>query len=480
MSALAKKVEALELLVRKANLAKNKKQFRIGVFASTPNKEILGVVDIEGKPLEGTRFDTAIADKFLPLLDPKYRFVSMRGGRGSGKSQTTAKILLLQAHHRPIKILCFREVQNSIKDSVYQGLIDLIDELGLGDFYSATLNEIRGTNGSVFIFKGLSDQTIESIKSFSGIDVCWGEEAAGLTDKSLNTLIPTIRNEGSRFYFTWNPNLDTDAVYHRYVLNRREDVKDIEVNYLHNPWFPKVLEVERLNDLSRLQQEMYSHIWEGKILPAQQGAVYFKEISRAFEDKRVTRVTVDPRLAVHTIWDLGMADQTAIILVQKTLSELRIVGYLEDNRKTPSAYSQELREWGVKHQVNWGTVYLPHDARHQNFQTGQTTEEVMKALGWKVEITPSISIEEGIRAARAMFSLVYFDQDSTAKLTECLKRYSYSERSNGSFGKPVHDRYSHGADAFRYLAVNHSGLTSTNDTSTWGQKLEYRNNSVFK
>lgn len=480
MSALAKKVQALELLAEKVAQAQNKKQFRIGVFASTPNKEILGVVDIEGKPLEGTHFDTAIADKFLPLLDPKYRFVSMRGGRGSGKSQTTAKLLLLQAHHKPIKILCFREVQNSIKDSVYQGLVDLIDELGLGDFYTYTLNEIRGANGSVFIFKGLSDQTVESIKSFSGIDICWGEEAAGLTDKSLNTLIPTIRNDGSRFYFTWNPNLDTDAVYHRYVLNRREDVKDVEINYLHNPWFPKVLEVERQNDLTRLEQEMYSHIWEGKILPAQQGAVYFKEISRAFEDQRVTRIAVDPRLAVHTVWDLGIADQMAIILVQKTLSELRIVGYLEDNRKPMSAYSQELKDWGIKHQVNWGTAYLPHDARHQSLQTGQTTEEVMKALGWKVEITPNIGAEEGIRAARSMFGLVYFDQDSTISLTECLKRYSYSVKPNGSFGAPIHDRYSHGADAFRYLGVVHTALTSTNDNSTWGQRLEYRSNSVFR
>ncbi|WP_179400679.1 PBSX family phage terminase large subunit [Burkholderia guangdongensis] len=478
-TALLKRLGALEELVKQQQQIQQPKQFRIGVFASTPNQSLLGVVDINGKPLAGTDYDTAIADKFLPLLDTKYRFVSMRGGRGSGKSVTVAKILLLQAYHKPIKVLCFREVQNSIKDSVYQNLVDLIDELGLGHFYSYTLNEIRGANGSAFIFKGLSDQTVESIKSFSGIDICWGEEAAGLTDKSLNILIPTIRNEGSRFYFTWNPSLDTDAVYHRYVLNSREDVKDIEVNYLHNPWFPSVLEVELNADKGRLSQDMFSHIWEGKVLPAQQGAVYFREISKAFEQERVTRVRVDPSLAVHSIWDLGMADQTAIILVQRTLSEIRVVGYFEDNRKTLSEYNQLLRTWGTEHQVNWGTCFLPHDARHDNIQTGQTAEEVMKAFGWKVEITPNISIDEGIRSARSLFALCYFDRESTGVLLECLKRYRYSERPDGSFGKPVHDLYSHGADAFRYLAVNQQSLTSTNLSASWGKPINYRKNSVF-
>jgi phage terminase large subunit len=479
MSNLLKRLDALEELYKQRQQLKAPKQFRIGVFDSLPTISLLGVVDINGKPLDGLHFDTAITEKFLPLLDRKYRLVSMRGGRGSGKSVTVAKILLLQAYHKQLKVLCFREVQNSIKDSVFQSLVDLIQELGLGDFYTYTLNEIRGANGSVFIFKGLSDQTVESIKSFSGIDICWGEEASGLTDKSLNILIPTIRADDSRFYFTWNPSLDTDAVYHRYVLNRREDVKDIEANYLHNPWFPKVLEVERKADLGRLDQDMYSHIWDGKVLPAQQGAVYFREISKAFEQERVTRVKIDPKLAVHTIWDLGMADQTAIILAQRTLSEIRIVGYFEDNRKTLSEYNQMLRAWGIESQVNWGTCYLPHDARHDNLQTGQSAEEVMKGLGWKVEITPMLSIDEGIRSARSMFGLCYFDKDNTSLLLENLKRYSFSEKSNGSFGNPIHDKYSHGADAFRYLAVNQNSLTSTNQSSTWGGKINYKQNSIF-
>lgn len=480
MSPLQKRLDALERLIDQHQQLKAPKQFRIGVYKSGAELQLLGVVDINGNPLQGTDHDTSITEDFLPLLNGSYRFVSMRGGRGSGKSVTVAKILLLQAYSKPQKVLCFREVQNSIKDSVYTSLLDLIEELELGDFFTFTLNEIRGANGSVFIFKGLSDQTVESIKSFSGIDICWGEEAAGLTEKSLNILIPTIRNEGSRFYFTWNPSLDTDAVYQRYVLNTREDVKDVEVNWQHNPWFPSVLETERRADLKRLSADMYAHIWEGKVLPAQQGAVYFRELSKAYEESRVTRVVVDPKLPVHPIFDLGWADQTAIILVQRTLSELRFVGYIESNQKTLAEYNQELRDWGIKHNVNWGTMWLPHDGAHRDFKTGQSAQEIMQAFGWRVQITPNMAVDQGIRSAKQMFGVVYFDKDNCGKLLECLKRYHYKERSDGSFGDPVHDQYSHGADAFRYVAVNQEALTSTNQSSTWGKPLNYKNNSVFR
>jgi phage terminase large subunit len=476
-----KRLDVLEELMQQQQSLKHQKQFRIGVFKSAIKPELLGIVDINGRSLPDGTFDTSISEDFLPLLDSKYRFVSMRGGRGSAKSVTTAKITLLQAYHKPLKVLCFREVQNSIKDSVYQSLIDLIIELGLSDFYSFTRDEIRGLNGSVFIFKGLSDQTVESIKSFSGIDICWGEEAAGLTEKSLNTLVPTIREEGSRFYFTWNPSLDTDAVYQRYVLNYRDDVKDIEVNFQQNPWFPQVLDVERRADLKRLSEDWYQFIWEGKVLAAQIGAVYFRELSRAQEDGRVTRVAVDPKLCVHTIWDMGMADQMAIILVQKKLSEIRVVGYIESNRTTLAEFNQQLRLWGIENNANWGKMYLPHDGNRENYQTGQTDKQIMSAYGWNVEITPKMAPDMAIRSAKMMFQSTYFDKENCVKLLECLKRYRYKERPDGSLAEPVHDQYSHGADAFRYLAVNQEALTETNNqSSSWGKALPYRDNSIFK
>lgn len=352
--------------------------------------------------------------------------------------------------------------------------------MGLGSFYTYTQNEIRGANGSAFIFKGLNDLTVDNVKSFSGIDICWGEEASSLTERSLRVLLPTIRKEQSRIYYTWNPSLDTDAVYQRYVLTREHDIADIDVSYLHNPWFPQKSERDRLSDKGRLDQDTYSHIWEGKVLPAQQGAVFFREIGKAFEQERITRVRVDPKLAVHAVFDLGWADQTAIILAQRTLSEMRVVGYFEGNRQTLSDYNQQLRAWGIENQVNWGTCFLPHDGAHRDFKTGQSAQEIMESFGWKVTITPMLSVDEGIRAARSLFGLCVFDKDATSVLLECLKRYRYAEKADGSFGNPVHDQYSHGADAFRYLAVNQEALTSTNNSATWGKSLNYRNNSVFR
>ncbi|HDR9161707.1 TPA: phage terminase large subunit [Burkholderia vietnamiensis] len=182
---LLKRLDSLEQLVKQQQQLKAPKQFRIGVYKSGTVKELLGVVDINGKPVQGTEHDTSITEDFLPLLDGKYRFVSLRGGRGSGKSVTVAKILLLLAYHRPLKVLCFREVQNSIKDSVYTSLIDLIEELGLGDFYSFTLNEIRGANGKVHVSESNKKAIAESlISKVKGI-----QQTGGLLGAILGTQI---------------------------------------------------------------------------------------------------------------------------------------------------------------------------------------------------------------------------------------------------------------------------------------------------
>jgi phage terminase large subunit len=477
---LLKRLDSLEQLVKQQQQLQAPKQFSIGVFKSSNKPELIRVVDINGNTLEGFNYDTCIAEDFLPLLDPKYRFVSMRGGRGSGKSMTTARILLLQAYYQPLKVLCTREVQNSIIDSVHQTLRDEIEHLGLHNFYEVTKAEITGKNGSSFIFKGLSDQSVGSIKSFAGIDIVWGEEAANITDKSLDILIPTIRKKGSRFYWTWNPELDTHAVYERYVLTTDPEIKDICVNHYNNPWFfDGTLETTRRSDEARLSTDWYKNIWEGAVLPAELGAIYFREVSQTYEDGRVAKFTVDQKRAVHAVWDLGYTDYMAIILVQIKHGDIYIVNYIQDNKKTLAEFNQELRQWGIKHSVNWGTMYLPHDGNHARHQTGQTDKEILTAMGWNVEITPDLGKEQGIRAAKMMFSQVHFEETNTVTLLENLKRYKRKAKPDGSLGDPVHDRFSHGADAFRYLAVNKDALTDYNQTKSWGGKINYKQNSVF-
>ncbi|KAK46237.1 hypothetical protein BG58_10990 [Caballeronia jiangsuensis] len=481
MSALLKRLEQASKLLAQVKELEQPREFRIGVYRASRKEELLYVIDATGKRVGGVCHDAGITmtENFMPLFDPKYRFVSMRGGRAGMKTDTVGMIVVLTMYHRALRILCFREVQNSIKQSVYATLKKQIEKLGLESFFdNSTENEIRGRNGSIVMFKGLRDQTVENIKSFSDVDLCWGEEARALTERSLQVLIPTVvRNEGARFFFTWNPQQDSDAVYQRYVLNKNDRVCDIWVNFQHNPWFIDAIDEERLEDKARLPVDQYEWIWEGKVLPALVGSVYFNEVSTAYEQNRITRVSVDPLKAVHQFWDLGVGDNMAIILVQTHLSEVRIVGYIENRGKEIGWYNEQIREWGREKGVaSWGTVNLPHDATHRDYKLG-TPEKYMKEYGWKVNIMPANNEGNGIQAARVMFPNVWIDQDCT-KLIECLKRYRYKENSDGSFSNTVHDIFSHGADAFRYLAVERAKLTDT--LRERNRQAVHRNSTVFR
>ena len=176
--------------------------------------------------------------KKLRFLFEPMRYKVAYGGRGSAKSWSFARTLLIQASRKPLRILCTREVQKSIRDSVHKLLSDQIQALGLGTFYDVQQAVIRGENGSEFIFAGLSDQTAESVKSFEGVDIAWVEEAQAVSDRSWGILIPTIRKDGSEIWVSFNPELDTDPTWLRFVENPPPDAVSVPVNYHDNPWFP--------------------------------------------------------------------------------------------------------------------------------------------------------------------------------------------------------------------------------------------------
>lgn len=394
--------------------------------------------------------------KKLEFLFRPYRFKISYGGRGSGKSWSFARALLIQAAGKPLRVLCTREVQKSIKDSVHRLLSDQIEALGLGHFYTVLETEIRGANGSSFMFSGLSSQTVESIKSFEGIDKVWVEEAQNVSKKSWDVLIPTIRKEDSEIWVSFNPELDTDETYVRFVVSPPPSSKVVQVNYCDNPWFPEVLEQERIH-CQLTNKEDYAQIWEGKCRSAVSGAIYAHEIGDAVRAGRICNVPYDPKLKVHTVWDLGWNDSMSISLVQRVRSEIRVIEYIEDSHKTLDWYVAGLNQ----KRMNFGIDWLPHDGRTKDFKTGKSAEEILKSFGRKVKITPNISIESGIKAARMMFAQVYFDKTKTARLVECLKRYRRSiNQATNEPGAPVHDEFSHGADDFRYLAVVADQLTN--------------------
>jgi phage terminase large subunit len=152
----------------------------------------------------------------------------------------------------------------------------------------------------------------------------------------------------------------------------------------------------------------------------------------------------------------------SIILVQRSASELRIVDYIEDSHRTLDDYVRQLKAMPL----NWGIHYLPHDGFAKDFKTGKSAQEIMEALGCAVEQTPNMAIEEGIRAARMTFGRIYFDKSKAARLIECLKRYRRQiNKTTQEASTPLHDQYSHGADAFRYAAIVADSLSNSNGSS---------------
>lgn len=405
-----------------------------------------------------------IPEAFAFLFEPM-RYKVLYGGRGSGKSVNVVKALLILGMQKPLRILCGREVQKSIRDSVKALLDDEIASMGLGHFYQSLDQEIRGKNGTLFVFAGLASHTIDSIKSFANCDICWVEEGQSVSKRSWDVLLPTIRNEGSEIWVTFNPVLESDDTYQRFVVNAPDNAKVVKVNYDSNPFFPSVLEQERLNTL-RTDPKGYAQIWEGNCLPAVAGAIYYDEVARAEQENRICNVPYDPLLKVHVVFDLGWNDAMAISLVQRQSSELRIIEYIEDSHKTLDYYSALLKD----KRYNWGRVWLPHDGRNKDFKTGKSAEEIMQALGWDVGITPNHGVEDGIRLTRMTFPRMYLDKTKAARLIQCAKRYrrAINQQTNEPQG-PLHDEWSHGADCLRYVCVNAEQMTNDN----WSGGLNY-------
>lgn len=405
------------------------------------------------------------------LFEPN-RYKVAYGGRGSGKSWGFARALLMQGTEKPMRILCAREIQKSIKQSVHTLLKDQIQALGLGQFYEVVETAIRGVNGTEFTFAGLATNTVESIKSFEGVDIVWIEEAQTVSKRSYDILIPTIRKPGSEIWVTFNPYMDTDDTYKRFIINKPNDAVVVKMNYNDNPWFPDVLERERARCKAN-NPEDYDNIWEGATKAAADGAIYHKEVRQAQEEGRITRVAPDRLLKTHIVMDLGWNDSMSIILCQRNLTEIRIIDYIEDDHRTLDSYSDQLKQLGH----NWGTMYLPHDARNRDFKHGISSEEIMQRLGWDTEIVPKSDIETGIKLARMTFDRAYFDSVKAERLIECLKNYRRGiNQTTNEPGAPLHDEYSHGADAWRYLCAVVDSMS--NEESSWSEPLVANNSWV--
>lgn len=203
------------------------------------------------------------APKFARFWQERKRFKVAYGGRGATKTWSIARMLILRAHEEKHRIGCFRELQNSIRDSVHYTLVDQIDQMGLRPFFEITQSSIRSlVTGSEFIFKGLRSNATE-IKSTEGITIAWVEEAQLVSKDSWDLLIPTIRVEGSEIWISFNPVTESDPTYIRFITNRNEEEQvTIKIGWQDNPWFSSTLNKERLW-MMRTDPDGYEHVWNG-------------------------------------------------------------------------------------------------------------------------------------------------------------------------------------------------------------------------
>ena len=410
-----------------------------------------------------------------PLLAPA-RYKGAYGGRGGAKSHFFAEQLLLRCYAKTTRAVCIREVQNSLKESVRQLLLDKLQKLGLGQFFDPLESEIRGVNGSLIVFKGMQSYNAENIKSLEDFDIAWVEEAQTLSDKSLRLLRPTIRKDGSEVWFSWNPRHDSDPV-DKFLRggSRPANAIIIPVNWYDNPWFPAVLTEEKDYDYAN-DPEMAEHVWGGGYEIITEGAYFARHIAAAERADRVGYFPHDPTLPVYTGWDLGVDDYTVIWFFQIFGGvRVRIVDYYEASglgadeilAEALPEYTQDaalaaaaMVELDRGRPFKYQRHFLPHDIGNREWGAGAKTRvQTLNTLG-----VPLAAIhrgvaqdpEERINATRRLLPICEFHQTKRVMLgISRLRRYSRKRNEAlGTYVGPLHDENSHGADGFGEFATN--------------------------
>lgn len=432
-------------------------------------------------------------EKLSFLIDTPARYKIIYGGRGGMKTESIARALIILASQRKLRILCLRELQTSIAESVLQTLQFAISDMEMDDEFDVQKTTIVSKRtGSEFIFSGLR-YNINKIKSLARIDIAWVEEAVNVNKTSWDKLGPTIRGrheddpngmggpfgKGPEIWASFNPELDTDETYKRFILQRikyaPEFIKNektgemerysivVKTSWQDNKWLPEDLRKE-MQVAKENSPDDYLHVWEGNTKQTIDGAIYADEIRKVLLDGRRGKVPYDPSRPVHTFWDLGHDDHTSIWFIQQIGVEYNVINYFQDRLKKIPFYLKHLQDLGYV----YGYHYLPHDADNETLASRSVAKIVRDAYPKMVKTVPRVPKKVmGIRAARQVFELCNFDEENTADGWQCLCRYKYDVDENGVFDdKPAHDENSHGADAFQTFALSLKSETATKKIKT--------------
>lgn len=378
-----------------------------------------------------TNINLKVANVYKPLWKNAKRRNYIYGGRGSGKSHDVAEYCLFRAYQSKIKVLCTRELQNSIADSVYSLLKNKIVDMHLDFFFTVYKDRIVGNNGSEFIFKGIHNNVSE-IKSMENISIAWLEESQSLSRESIDVIVPTIRAPGSILIFTFNPYKDNDPIYME-MKNATEDDLVIKANYSDNPWFPEELRLEMERDKKNDYQK-YLWVWEGECLGLSDAQI--------FRGKYVVENFETPKNAdFHFGADWGFAnDPTTLVrnfIVGNDLYIDMCAGKVGcDLEDTPSLFNE----------VQGSSIYpiYADSARPETISFMRSKHyNVIAAEKWNG------SVEDGIQYLRS-FSCIHIHERCKA-VAEEFDLYQYKvDRQTGEVLRIPVDKFNHYIDAIRY------------------------------
>lgn len=414
--------------------------------------------------------------KLIPVFEGEADVRGAYGGRGSGKTRSFAIMSAVRAYMwaaagRRGQILCCRQFMNSLADSSLEEVkLAILETDWLRPFFDVGEKYIKtkGLSGHVYYtFMGL-DRNIDSVKSQSRILLCWVDEAEPVTDEAWTKLIPTLREEDSELWVTWNPERKNSATHKRFRETDDPRYKVVEVNWRDNPRFPAILERQRLRDM-RERPDQYAHIWEGDFVTAVEGAYFARHLAEARQEGRIGKVAPDPLMTLRAFADIGgtgaRADAFVFVIAQFIGKEVRVLDHYEAVGQPGAAHVNWLR--GKGYTPDKCQIWLPHDGATQDSVYDASYEGFLRQAGYHVTVIPNQgkgAAKQRVEAARRLFPAIWFNEDTTEGLRDALGWYHEKRDEERGIGLgPEHDWSSHSADAFGLMCVAYEEPTKRNE-----------------
>jgi phage terminase large subunit len=401
--------------------------------------------------------------KLIPVFEGEADVRGAYGGRGSAKTRSFAKMtavrtLMWDEAGREGIILCGRQYMNSLDDSSLEEVKAAIrSEPWLNERFEIGEKYVRTNSGRIaYKFSGL-EHNLDSIKSKARILLCWVDEADPVTEDAWEKLIPTLREEDSELWVTWNPERKNGATHKRFRQTKDARAKVVEINWRDNPWFPQILERVRAKDQAE-RPDSYDHIWEGAFKTAVKGAYYAAQLAEA-KRERIGRVSADPLMTLRAFVDIGgtgaRADAFAMWIAQFIAREVRVLDYYEAVGQPLATHLDWMRGRGYSKERC--QIWLPHDGATNDKVYDVSYESALTEAGYTVTVVPNQgkgAAKARIEALRRLFPMLWFNEATTAAGRDALSWYHEKWDDERDIGLgPEHDWASHGADAAGLMAV---------------------------